>query len=211
MKSEAFQEFEQWFLNADSWAIRKEGPNLKVIGKLSSDEKVIAEDMLLNRLDFKDSWIIYGLGELRSKKAESILRASLNKYSDSILVSIYWALWMISKDIVYFDYLCKFIDKNKNEFVLIESIFALESFPIDKSLNVFTKSLNHESYLVRYNSFQILGRLFKFTGIFADSLVNLCERNLRSDNFENRNSAIKDVLEMINSNRAYNAREEIAP
>ena len=72
MPSDKLEIFRKEFLNANSWAQRKDGVPLDLLDNLSIEELEIAEKDLIERLSLKDDWPINGLGHIKSQKALSI-------------------------------------------------------------------------------------------------------------------------------------------
>lgn len=66
---DAFTQFERDFLHANTWPHRKDVVPLYLLDQLSPEERVRAEDRLIESLSVGDSWPAEGLGHLRSTKA----------------------------------------------------------------------------------------------------------------------------------------------
>ncbi|HWB90976.1 MAG TPA: hypothetical protein VG605_03970 [Puia sp.] len=96
--SAAFEYFQRDFLHANTWSQRKDGVPLDLLNRLSSEERVLAEDQLIKAASTKDSWPILGLGHLRSKKALPVLRALLEKCQLDMKIKVAFAIFQITGD-----------------------------------------------------------------------------------------------------------------
>jgi hypothetical protein len=96
--SSAYEDFDRWFLHANSWQERKDGVPLELLDKLNPEEKQRAEEALISRLSTGDSWPPRGLGHLRSKNAVRPLRGLLPKAKGSVRAAIALAIWQIDGD-----------------------------------------------------------------------------------------------------------------
>ena len=95
----AYDDFTSGFLNANTWAQRKEGLPLDLLDALSEPEKLLAEYQLLKRIEGNDPWVIDGLAHLKSARALERLRPLLVVKEGLIRVHIATAIYQLSGDL----------------------------------------------------------------------------------------------------------------
>ncbi len=153
-------EFRSEYLNANSWAQRKDGVPLDLLDKLDSNELIIAEQELIQAASLRDSWPILGLGHIRSQKALPVLYELLTKASDSYKVIIAHSIFQINKDEDMISISLKELSQSGkwSEFTLIDIIYLLPDFHNDKVNRYLSKLTKSNEYLVAYNAARVLGR-----------------------------------------------------
>ena len=160
--SKAYQDFLDNYLNAYSWVQRRDGTPLDLLDVLSEEEKIKAEDELLNKLSRRDTWIIEGLGHLKSRKALPQLYKLLRRTKGSVKAQTALAIWKISGDEQLVNVVLKLSHNTGHyllrlissfiEFEMIDIIYCLAQFP-QKEAEQRLKELTFDSrYLVSYNA-----------------------------------------------------------
>lgn len=152
-------EFRSEYLNANSWAQRKDGVPLDLLDKLDSSELIIAEQELIQAASLRDSWPILGLGHIRSQKALPVLYELLTKATDSYKVIIAHSIFQINKDEDMISITLKELSQSGkwSEFILIDIIYLLPDFHNDKINSCLSEFMNSNEYLVAYNAARVLG------------------------------------------------------
>ena len=157
MPSNKLEIFRKEFLNANSWAQRKDGVPLGLLDNLTNEELEIAENELIENLDLKDDWPINGLGHIKSKKALPKLYGLLEKSKKGIKISIAHSIFQISEDKEMTDIVLTEMPKLKHWTEIIHMLYLLPIFKderIDSMLNCYRE---HKDYLVAYNATQAMG------------------------------------------------------
>jgi len=93
--SKNLEHFYSEFLNANTWAQRKDGVPLELLNKLSTEELKIAESELIRVVSINDPWPILGLGHIKSSASLSKLYALLAKGSGYIRTILAYAIFSI--------------------------------------------------------------------------------------------------------------------
>jgi hypothetical protein len=158
-----YQAFVTNFLEAKTWATRKDGVPLSLLDALSDTDKAKAERALLQRLSLGDDWPTIGLGHLKSTAAGPRLRQMLAKAEGSMKATIATALWKIDRDDSMADIVIKasvdcYTDEDDKAltYQMIDIILCLCELPQERvraRLEALTKSGN---YLVASNARRIL-------------------------------------------------------
>lgn len=149
--------FRNEYLNANSWAQRKEGVPLYLLDKLNSEEKKIAEGELIKAASLQDTWPITGLGHLQSTFALPVLYKLLDKADRNIKVTIAHAIYQICRDQKMIDTVLTETPRISNEHELIAIFYLLSQFQ-DQRINALLDSYrHHHEYLVAYNATRVLG------------------------------------------------------
>lgn len=133
----------------------RDGPGTKELLSLNSEEKQIAEDLLLDNISKNDPYIFECLGLLKSRKAENYLRNMLNKCDSNLVPSISLSLWRIANDQVVVARLAELL-KNQNEFIRIDTVISLGQIDNDDARQTILTALNDSSFLVRYNALRAI-------------------------------------------------------
>ncbi len=120
-------------------------------------------DMILSKVDDKDSWVGYfatkALGELtKDEKVAKLLLEKYNKVSDNVKLAIIEALGKMNFDCSEFLY--QLLDSD-NEDIRKEVLSAIYSLNKNMALEVAKEILSgkEDSWIVRYKAVEILGNL----------------------------------------------------
>jgi hypothetical protein len=157
--SNAYQRFVREYLEANSWAERKDGAPVEIIDKLTSEERERAEEELIKRLSIRDDWAAIGLGYMKSAKAAPALYALLPKASGSVKAQIATALWKICEDEKMLQVVLNlsqpsFLSRLSPyyEFKQINLIYCLAQFPQTEAKARLEELTEDGQYLVSYNA-----------------------------------------------------------
>jgi len=149
--------FRKEFLEANTWAQRKDGVPLDLLDNLTTEELTIAENELLKLASLHDNWPIVGLGHIKSKSALPTLYVLLDKSNGSMKVTIAHSIFQICQDRKMIEIVLETMPRITNEFELINVLYYLPDFK-DKSITDLHHSYrNHKDYLVAYNATRYLG------------------------------------------------------
>jgi hypothetical protein len=162
--SAALEAFRRGFFQADSYALRKDGPPLELIDALDEAERLQAEEELLLKLDGRDDWIAQGLGRLRSQRAVPVLRQLIFWDKCDSNAAYATAIFLINGD-TSLEYLVVREAKAWNPLPLsntvygrIDAIHHLAMFKTPLALAVLDELTHDPDYLVAYNAKVVLGR-----------------------------------------------------
>lgn len=156
--SAAFEYFQRDFLHANTWNQRKDGVPLSLLDRLTPDERLLAEDQLIEAAGSDDSWPILGLGHLRSKKALPVLRALLEKCRLGMKIYVAFAIFQITGEVEMVDVVLEELPKINNEYALIDILWWLPAFR-DRRITALLEQYTHDKrYLVAYNATRNLSR-----------------------------------------------------
>jgi hypothetical protein len=149
--------FRQEFLNANTWAQRKEGVPLDLLDNLSAAELKTAEIELIQAATLNDTWPIIGLGHIRSKDSLPILYALLVKSTKHIKVTIAHSIFQICADSKMIDIVLEEVHQITDLYEIISILYMLPSFK-DERVNLMLNNFRtHKDYLVAYNATRYLG------------------------------------------------------
>ncbi len=157
MPSDKLEIFRKEFLNANSWAQRKDGVPLDLLDNLSSEELEIAEKDLIERLSLKDDWPINGLGHIKSQKALPKLYDLFKKSKREMKISIAHSIFQISGDKEMIDAVLTEMPKLKHWTSIIHMLYLLPIFKDEKIDEMLNSYREHKDYLVAYNATQAMG------------------------------------------------------
>lgn len=149
--------FRNAFLNANTWAQRKDGVPLYLLDKLSKEELTIAERELIKALGPGDSWPILGLGHIQSKAALPGLYDLLAKSERNIKVTIAHSIFQICRDPRMIDIVLTETPKAANMYELIDVLYMLPDFHDERVTQMLNSFREHEEYLVAYNATRVMG------------------------------------------------------
>lgn len=162
--SEALEAFRRGFFQADTYALRKDGPPLELIAALDEAERLQAEEELLLKLDGRDDWIAQGLGRLRSQRAVPLLRKHLFWGKCGSRATYATAIYLITGD-TSMEYWVVREARAWNPFsfdtITYQKIYAihhLAMFKTPSALAVLDELTRDSEYLVAQNAKQVLGR-----------------------------------------------------
>jgi len=155
--SKEFQAFYKGFMKADTWAVRKEGVPLELLDKLTNDEKIMAEQILIENANVGDSWQIIGLGYLKSEKSLIKLYRLLSKAKKEMKVIIAHSIYQICEDPKMIEIALTETKKLKNWYEIIDILYMLPDFNDEKVNKMLVEFCSHKEYLVSYNAKRALG------------------------------------------------------
>ena len=149
--------FRKEFLEANTWAQRKDGVPLDLLDNLTDEELKIAEIELIKVVSLKDNWPIVGLGHIKSKDALPILYDLLDKSKSSMKVTIAHSIFQICQDSKMIDIVLETMPRITNQFELIDVLYYLPDFKDKRVTELHHNYRNHKEYLVAYNATRYLG------------------------------------------------------
>jgi hypothetical protein len=183
------------YLNANSWPQRKDGVPLDLLDRLSQDDKVIAENELMDHIGFNDSWPIIGLGYMKSTKSIDKLYKLLNKGSKYFKIVIAHSIYQINGDSKMIDIAISESKRLKSTYEIIEILFMLRDFKDDRIDKLLYDFYNHNDYLVAYNAARVLG-------LSTDDVVNKF-RDIKEHKVKRDNWIIRQIKKITTPNTAY--------
>lgn len=149
--------FRKEFLEANTWAQRKEGVPLDLLDNLTDEELKMAEMELIKALCLGDNWPIVGLGYIKSKDALKTLYDLLDKSKGSMKVTIAHSIFQICQDTKMIENVLETMPSITNEFELIDVLYYLPDFKDKQITELHNNYRNHKDYLVAYNATRYLG------------------------------------------------------
>ena len=149
--------FRKEFLNANTWAQRKDGVPLDLLDNLTNEELKEAEIELIKVASLRDNWPINGLGHIKSKDALPTLNQLLDKSKNAMRVTIAHAIFQICHDTKMIEIVLETMPKITNEFELIDVLYYLPNFKDKRITELHHSYRNHKDYLVAYNATRYLG------------------------------------------------------
>jgi hypothetical protein len=162
--SVALEAFRRGFFQADTYALRKDGPPLELIDALDGADRLQAEEELLLRLDGRDDWIAQGLGRLRSQRAVPVLRKHLFWGKCGSRATYATAIYLITGD-TSMEYWVAREARAWNPFSFdiityekIHAIHHLAVFKTPSAVKVLDELCHDSDYLVSDNAKRVLGR-----------------------------------------------------
>ncbi len=152
-----FDIFRKEYLEADTWAQRKDGVPLDLLDNLSNEELKVAEVELIKAASLRDSWPIVGLGHIKSKDSLPTLFKLLEKSKGNMKVIIAHSIFQISQDERMKDIVLETMPKITSKFELIDVLYYLPNFKDKRITDLHHTYRNHKDYLVAYNATRYLG------------------------------------------------------
>lgn len=149
--------FRREFLNANTWAQRKDGIPLYLLDKLSNEERKVAESELIAALSTGDTWPIMGLGHIKSTAALPTLYSLLSKTFKQIKVTLAHAIFQICADPLMIDISLDEMAQLSQWHELIDLLYLLPDFRNKRTDQLLQDFRNHPEYLVAYNATRALG------------------------------------------------------
>lgn len=149
--------FRKEYLEANTWAQRKDGVPLYLLDNLSNEELKIAEVELIKAASQGDSWPIVGLGHIKSKESISTLINLLEKSDGAMKVTIAHSIFQITHDFKMKEIVLETMPTITNEFALIDLLYYLPDFKDERITELLHTYRNHKDYLVAYNATRSLG------------------------------------------------------
>jgi HEAT repeat protein len=154
----AYNDFQRDFLNANTWAQRKDGLPLDLLDALSDTEKLTAEEELLRRVENDDPWVIQGLAHLRSARALERFPPLLKAKSGLMQVHIATAIYELSGDLSMEQIVADFTADEKNDWtVRIDAIYCLAKFRTESAQAVLHRLESDKEHLIAYNAKRAVG------------------------------------------------------
>lgn len=149
--------FRREYLNANTWAQRKEGVPLDLLDKLSAEELLHAEEDLIAVVSVGDTWPIMGLGHIKSEKALPKLYELLAKSDKNIKVTIAHAIFQICSDVEMVEIVLKEVPKISDWYQMIDILYLLPDFKDSRITHMLQELCDHDEYLIAYNATRVLG------------------------------------------------------
>ncbi len=149
--------FRKEFLEAHTWAQRKDGVPLDLLDNLTSEEIKIAEIELIKVVSLKDNWPIVGLGYIKSNSALPTLYDLLDKSKGAMKVTIAHSIFKICEDTNMIEIVLETMPRITGEFELIDVLYYLPDFKDKRITELHHSYRNHKDYLVAYNATRYLG------------------------------------------------------
>lgn len=152
--SVAWSQFENDFLNANSWGQRKDGFPSDLLDALDVEEKRQAVKILIGKLDGRDDWPIRAMAHLRVKESIAMLRSLLSETKSPVIRAVTaTAVYELTGD-----------DTMENEVITvctmsdlhwgyrIDAIHCLARFKTESARHVLDELTRDSDYLVSYNA-----------------------------------------------------------
>lgn len=149
--------FRRDFLNANTWAQRKDGVPLYLIDKLTPQERRIAEAELIKAVHPGDPWPIIGLGYMKSSDSLPKLYKLLTNSSKNMKVTIAHSIFQICQDSKMIDIALEETPEITNPTNLINILYLLPDFNDERVNAMLNNFRDHKEYLVAYNAARALG------------------------------------------------------
>ena len=115
--------FRNEFLNANTWAQRKDGVPLYLLDKLSAEELKTAENELIKAADPGDTWPIIGLGHIKSKNSLPVLYKLLPKSGKYFRITVACSIYKICQDRSMIDIVLKETPELTSLYEIIDIIY----------------------------------------------------------------------------------------
>lgn len=152
-----FDIFKKEYLEANTWAQRKDGVPLDLLDNLTNEELKAAEVELIKAASLRDDWPIVGLGHIKSNDALPTLVKLLSESKGAMKVKIAHSIFQISQDEKMKDIVLETMPQITGEFELIDVLYYLPFFKDNKITDLLQSYRNHKKYLVAYNAARYLG------------------------------------------------------
>ena len=152
--SHAWSRFESELLNANSWAMRKDGLPSDLLDALSADERAKAATILKDRLDGRDDWPVRAMAHLRIFDSVPRLRELLQSVREPgmravIATSIFELMGDTTMEKVVTE-----VAEDRSLFwgIRIDAVHCLSRFKSKSSATTLATLRNDPEYLVAYNA-----------------------------------------------------------
>ncbi len=149
--------FRKEFLEANTWAQRKNGVPLDLLDNLTNEELKIAEIELIKVVNLKDDWPIVGLGHIKSNDSLPTLYDLLVKSKSSMKIIIAHTIFQICEDTKMIEIVLETMPRITNQYELIDVLYYLPDFKDKRITELHYSYRNHKEYLVAYNAYRYLG------------------------------------------------------
>jgi HEAT repeat protein len=152
--SHSWEQFENDFLSANSWAQRKDGFPADLLEALSADERVRAVEILRTRLDGRDDWPIRAMAHLGIAESVPRLRELLCICQAPIMQAVIaTSIYELTKDSSMESIVTTVATARDREWVhRLDAIHCLGRFKTDTAAKVLSKLTEDPNYLVSYNA-----------------------------------------------------------
>ena len=141
------------YLNATTWAQRKDGVPMDLLDALSAEEKTVAEGALIQAATLGDWWPIAGLGYLKSVKALDKLYGLLDEAGSSVVrIFIAHAIFEICADKAMIDVVLSTLPTLTEWYELIDVVYVLPDFMDERTDTLLVSYSKHSHYLIAYNA-----------------------------------------------------------
>lgn len=149
----AWDAFEREFLGANSWAQRKDGFPGELLDALGPEEKLRAEEILLERLDGSDDWPIRAMGWLGCVRAVSRLRGLLEHELATIRAFAATAIYDLTGDAAL-EGIVRGIaaDPQLAWMMRLDAVYCLGHFATDSARRALKALEGDPDYLISYNA-----------------------------------------------------------
>ena len=149
--------FRKEYLEANTWAQRRDGIPLDLLDNLSDAEIKVAEAELIKAVSLRDDWPIVGLGHIKSKDAVPTLYELLGKSKGAMKVTIAHSIFQITEDAKMIEIVLETMPRITNEFELIDVLYYLPNFKDKRVTDLHHSYRHHKDYLVASNATRYLG------------------------------------------------------
>lgn len=149
--------FRNELLNANTWEQRKDGVPLYLLDKLSDNELKTAETELIKAVNPGDTWMIIGLGHIKSKDSLPVLYRLLPKTRKNIKVTIACSIYKICQDRNMIDIILEETPRIISSIDLIDILYLLPDIKDKRVTELLNNFRNHKEYLIAYNAARALG------------------------------------------------------
>ena len=152
-----FNIFKKEYLEANTWAQRKDGVPLDLLDNLENEELKAAEIELIKAASLRDDWPIVGLGHIKSKDALPTLFRLLSESKGAMKVKIAHSIFQISQNEKMKGIVLETMPQITGEFELVDVLYYLPFFKDTKITDLLHSYRTHKKYLVAYNATRYLG------------------------------------------------------
>ncbi|MDR0231464.1 MAG: hypothetical protein LBI82_05020 [Dysgonamonadaceae bacterium] len=149
--------FRKDFLNANTWAQRKEGVPLDLLDALTKEELKIAENELIDSASLNDTWQIIGLGHIKSTNSLLKLYDLLSSAKSYFKIVIAHSIFQICGDKEMVEITLNEAKKVTDQYQIIDFLYMLPDFNDKRVDNLLREFHEHKTYLVAYNAARVLG------------------------------------------------------
>ena len=158
--SAAWSQFEQDFLNANSWAQRRDGYPGDLLNALSPEERTRAGSLLREKLDGRDSWPIKAMAQLGVTDSVPALRRLLDTVRlPSTRAEIATTISELTGDATMEQLVAAVATSREMLWMVrLEAVHCLARFKTTSAHHVLCDLTHDPEYLVAYNAKQLGGR-----------------------------------------------------
>ena len=149
--------FRKDYLNANTWAQRREGVPLDLLDNLTKEELKIAERELIDTLSLKDTWQIIGLGYIKSSNSLPKLYELLSEADSYMKIIIAHSIFQICEDKEMVEITLNETKNVTSQYSIIDFLYLLPDFNDKRIDHLLHEFHENENYLVAYNAARVLG------------------------------------------------------